>query len=276
MHCLCVCPNAGATGFQLSFALRQMVGTVGISVIFTNLLSHRYMLERAEIIAEITDMEAEEHNLERLNRILVWEIRAMLLSLLCPLAFFFGQRGVFIALGLFFAATLMADGAFSIAMTKVFLLPVTRVLKMSQGQVDTAASRRLKKTKWFNFVGVGIVVFSSSVLYVHLIIQQASLATGSAYFVRSSWLNPSIISINLDAILNSIGMVLLSGMLKDLSWKGGWRAIVTIPVVPPTVAAPNSVAPQPFQYDSRAYENEIKTAVVPACAGQSPVLRVPL
>ena len=266
MHCFNTCTTS-VTVFHASYIFGSIFGSLGISIIFTNLLSHRYMLQRATIISEVSAMEAEEHNLEKLNRLFMVEVRAVPFAFVCPIVFYgVGVVGGLVASNLFFMVTLMTDGAFTFSVTRVFLRPVLAVLHMAQGQVKTAASERLKRTKWLNLVGVGTVVLSSSVLYIHLIAHYTLYYVGSPILFSSSWGNPEVFSMNFVQMLNNVGMVLISGVLKDVSWKGSWKALST-KIAPLTVAS-NAVAQQPFQFDSRAYEkeNETEAEVGSGCA----------
>jgi hypothetical protein len=91
------------------------------------------------------------------------------------------------------------------------------ILQAAGGNVDTEASRRLGRTKRWNFAGVLVTVGSSTVLYVNMIaffilsfLRQYSLN-------RSVWGNPFTFGLLVDSILNTLGMILLCGMFKDVS-----------------------------------------------------------
>jgi hypothetical protein len=112
---------------------------------------------------------------------------------------------------------LVTDAIFSVIVTYIFLKPMLEVLQAAEGHVHTTGSRRLERTKRWNFAGVLVTVVSSTVLYVSMI----------AYFVmtffhqhslnHSVWGNPFTFGLAVDSILNTLGMILLCGMFKDVS-----------------------------------------------------------
>ena len=73
--------------------------------------------------------------------------------------------------------------------------------------------KRMEKTKWHTLVGSTIVVVSSTVLYINALL---SFTIGGS-FNSSPWLSFYVFGINLDSILNNIGMAVLSGILKNVS-----------------------------------------------------------
>jgi hypothetical protein len=73
--------------------------------------------------------------------------------------------------------------------------------------------KRMEKTKWHTLVGSTIVVVSSTVLYINGLF---SFTMGGS-FNKSPWLSVVVFGINLGSILNNIGMVVLSGVLKNAS-----------------------------------------------------------
>jgi hypothetical protein len=110
---------------------------------------------------------------------------------------------------------MISDTLFSIIAVLIFLKPLTNVLK-SGGQVDSEASRRLRRTHRSNVWGVTIAVFSSTLLYINMVLFLAFTFSGDYFFYSSRLLNPWCVGLNLDSILNNVGMVLLCGMLKDV------------------------------------------------------------
>ena len=113
----------------------------------------------------------------------------------------------------------ITDGTFSIIVTYIFLEPVLDVLKAARGKVRTMASRRLERTKRWNFAGVVVTVGSVAALYVNF------AAFFSLSFLRnyslseSDWANPLTFGADVGSIAKTLGMVLLCGMFKDIEVK---------------------------------------------------------
>jgi hypothetical protein len=112
---------------------------------------------------------------------------------------------------------LVTDAIFSVIVTYIFLKPMLEVLQTAGGNVRTEGSRRLERTKWWNFTGVLVTVGSSTVLYLNMIAYFVLVSFRQYFLSRSVWGNPFAIGLALDSILNTLGMILLSGMFKDAS-----------------------------------------------------------
>jgi hypothetical protein len=112
---------------------------------------------------------------------------------------------------------LITDTIFSVIVTYIFLKPMLEALQAPGRTLDTLGSRRLYRTKRWNFAGVLVTVGSSTVLYIN------SIAYFTLTFHRqhslngSVWGNPFTFGIAVDSILNTLGMILLCGMFKDVS-----------------------------------------------------------
>jgi hypothetical protein len=133
-----------------------------------------------------------------------------------------------------FGFILATDALFSVVVTYIFLKPMLEVLQASGRQKSTVASRRLQRTKRWNLVGVVITVGSSTLLYVNMIVYVLLTFFRDFSFNKSNFLNPFAFGCTLDSILNTIGMILLSGMFKDASFRG-----LLSSVVPTTKAMPS-------------------------------------
>jgi hypothetical protein len=112
---------------------------------------------------------------------------------------------------------LVTDAIFSAIVTYIFLKPMLEVLQAAGGNVRTAACRRLERTKRWNFAGVLVTVGSSTILYVNLIAYFALTALRQWSLSNSVWGNPFTFGLAVDSILNTLGMILLCGMFKDVS-----------------------------------------------------------
>jgi hypothetical protein len=115
------------------------------------------------------------------------------------------------------ACVLVTDATFSIIVTYIFLKPMLDVLQAAGGNAPTAASRRLERTKRWNFAGVLVTVGSSTVLYINVIAYFVLTALRYHSLNRSVWGNPGTFGFAADSLLNTFGMILLSGMFKDVS-----------------------------------------------------------
>jgi hypothetical protein len=111
---------------------------------------------------------------------------------------------------------LITDTIFSVIVTFIFLKPILDLLQTARGIVRTTATRRLERTKRWNFAGLILTVVSSTALYLH----------GLAYFVlsvfhqhsltnSSMFGNPFAFGFHMVSMLNILGMILLCGMFKD-------------------------------------------------------------
>jgi hypothetical protein len=87
---------------------------------------------------------------------------------------------------------------------------------MAGRRVNTVASRRLERTKWSNLAGVMITVGSSTLMYINFIVYLMLGYFRNWTLNRSSWGNPTVFGFSMDAILNTMGMLLLSGIFKDI------------------------------------------------------------
>jgi hypothetical protein len=111
---------------------------------------------------------------------------------------------------------LITDAIFSVIVTYIFVKPLLEVLQAAGGGVHTTASRRLERTKWWNFA-VLVTVGSSTVLYVNMIAWLILSFLLQHSLNRSVWGNPFTFGLAVNSILNTLGMVLLCGMFKDVS-----------------------------------------------------------
>jgi hypothetical protein len=112
---------------------------------------------------------------------------------------------------------LTTDAIFSVIVTYIFLKPVLKVLKAAGGRAETSASRRLERTKRWNFAGVLVTVGRSTVFYVNFIVYLVLSFLLDHSLSSSVWGNPFSFGLAVNSILNTLGMVLLCGMFKDAS-----------------------------------------------------------
>jgi hypothetical protein len=107
----------------------------------------------------------------------------------------------------------VTDAIFSVIVTFIFLKPMLEVLRA--GKVSTAGSRRLDRTKRWNFLGVFVTVMSSTVLYLNLIAFFLLTMFNQHSLNHSVWGNPFTFGLALDSMLNTLGVLLLCGMFEE-------------------------------------------------------------
>ena len=106
---------------------------------------------------------------------------------------------------------------------------------MSQTKASgSEAYKRMRRTKSSTIVGAAIIVFSSSMLYINVILQQVSGSkhSGSRFWIRP-WLNFLVFGINMNSILNDFGMMLASGTIRKMSNEGKAYILSKIPSMAP-------------------------------------------
>jgi hypothetical protein len=160
---------------------------------------------------------------------------------------------------------LITDAIFSVIVTYIFLKPMLEVLQAAGRNVDTFASRRLDRTKRWNFAGVFVTVGSSTVLYGNGIAYFALTFLRQHSLHSSVWGNPFTFGIAVDSILNTLGMLLLCGMFKDVSLPNRLAVTSKNKVAEAAAAAREEQKKElGFIIDSRAYsEREATPAEAP-------------
>ena len=111
---------------------------------------------------------------------------------------------------------LLTDTIFSVIVTFIFLKPILQLVQAARNTVQTAAKRRLERTKRWNFAGLLLTVVSSTALYLHafayfvlMVLHRYSLLNSSVFG------NPFAFGVLMVSMLNILGMILLCGMFKD-------------------------------------------------------------
>jgi hypothetical protein len=110
---------------------------------------------------------------------------------------------------------LIADAIFSVLVTFIFLKPILDVLQAAGVTVQTAAKRRLERTKRWNFAGLILTVVSSTTLYLRLIMFFVRSVLHQYSLLGSVLGNPFVLGIQMVSVLNILGMILLCGMFKE-------------------------------------------------------------
>ena len=147
-------------------------------------------------------------------------------------------------------------------MTALFLRPIYKVLGEGGGAAQLSAGyKSLQITKWVTLSGACLAVFSSSALYTNLLLFIILGAPGNPFYT-SPYLHILVFGLNLDSVLNDVGMLLACGVLKTASCTSLTKRFTT--------AAPSEVRPevQPV-FDSQAYERDETVHIPPLSLGSS-------
>jgi hypothetical protein len=103
----------------------------------------------------------------------------------------------------------------------------------------------LEKTKWLTLAGVSLAVISSTALYINLGLWVVLGGYGKPFWTNP-YLNVLVFGINLDSVLNDIGMLLACGVIKKITCESVQSIFST--------AAAHKVGPAvPPVFDSDAY-----------------------
>jgi hypothetical protein len=124
------------------------------------------------------------------------------------------QRLGFAAGGVIIVFILITDTIFSVIVTFIFLEPILKLLQATRG-LQTAAKRRLERTKRWNFAGLILTVVSSTALYLHSMVFFVQSVLYQYSLHSSVFGNPFVLEIQIVSMLNILGMILLCGMFKD-------------------------------------------------------------
>ena len=110
---------------------------------------------------------------------------------------------------------LLTDTIFSVIVTLIFLKPILQLVQAARNTVQTAAKRRLERTKRWNFAGLILTVVTSTALYLHWIAFFTLSALSQFSLHRSVLGNVYVVGTPMASMLNILGMILLCGMFKD-------------------------------------------------------------
>ena len=182
--------------------MAHLLNMAGVSAVATNLLGHRYLLEKADTVTErlLTASNVDRYlvSVKHLKMGFKWEVRA-LVFVLVVIQFVLLTPVWWIGAGVGTATLLIMDTIFSIIATIVFLRPITNVVNPQRGRPRCEAQKQLLKTKYMTITGSSLAFFTSTALYVNALL--FVLGVGR----RSYWLNPYVFDANVDSIFNDTG-----------------------------------------------------------------------
>ena len=109
------------------------------------------------------------------------------------------------------------DTTFSVVVTALFLRPIYKVLRESGVGVQRSDGyKSMMKTKWMTLSGASLAVLSSTALYINGLLWIMLGQMGNQW-LANPYLNIAVFGVNLDSVLNDIGMLLACGVLKTAS-----------------------------------------------------------
>jgi hypothetical protein len=84
------------------------------------------------------------------------------------------------------------------------------------GDVRSEGQISLEKTKWLALLGASLAVLSSTSLYINLGLYFALGGPGKPFWTNP-YLHVFVFGINLDSVLNDLGMLLACGVIKKIT-----------------------------------------------------------
>jgi len=268
-NCLYSCENENYYTLLLFLYL-------AVSVIGTNTLCHRYLLERAKVMNRLMEDEGESavETLETLERYFGLEGRTIYFVLLGVAVHFVGYitdgnesdvnvtATAFKILEYAILLIMALDTYFSIVITSIFLRPVLKVLREGKGQVAAQSKGyvQLQKTMYMTLFGSSMAVISSTYLYINLLLFFDEQAHGLRNTIETNpiW-NPLVIAGNMDSIVNDIGMLFVSGVFKHAGAEVFSTRLGTFSKggsIQSRYDTKKDVHVQPFNFNSRAYDED--------------------
>ena len=199
----------------------------------------------------------------------MWEIRACSMIFGVALPTFLVSNSIgYVVVGLGMVIVIGIDTYVSVGITKLFVRPISKVLTEGSGVANESAGyKSMLQSKWWTLVGSTLAVASSTVLYIMMVLQLAWGGPDGELW-RNKWLNAFVLGVNVNSILNTIGMIFVCGMLKRVL---SAQSAVSSGPGPAAVARHTE-----FQADSQASSNyspdELKLSVAHAEEGVFPAI----
>jgi hypothetical protein len=242
--------------------------TTGVKVLFsilaTNLLAHRYLLEKAHIVSQIYDERGWRRRMKYLRNALKAEVFSLLAypllgTFLCPLLFLawdIWARMLSFYIILCFLPLTITDVLFSAVLVHTFVQPITASVRVAvaaqpEPHLRPKGLAKLKITYRNALLGSALCVVSSTFLYVNIIL---SFIFPIVFNTTSIWININVVGINADSVLNDLGILISTGILATFvqSLTKKIRRLMRRL----SKSSPATTVTVPFQFDSNAYERK--------------------
>ena len=142
--------------------------------------------------------------------------------------------------------------------TLLFVRPIYKILiEGADVAKQSAGYHKLRQSMWMSLLGSLLAVLSSTVLYGNAFYFFLNYQTPGHPAVANPFLNIYIFGKNVDSMCNDIGVLLVCGVLKNVSFRNVGSTVGSL--LPTTKRTGRhsvvSVAPEPVPvFDSRAYE----------------------
>ena len=147
-------------------------------------------------------------------------------------------------------------------MTAIFLRPIFKVLREGRAVAQHSAGyKSMLKTKYMTLLGESLAVISSTALYINTGLFLVLGGYGTPFWTNP-YLHIFVFGLNLDSVLNDVGMLLVCGVLKKVDGSSLMKRIATLlpPALLPSRSAvtvePDSQPPHLPVFDSRAYDTD--------------------
>jgi hypothetical protein len=124
-----------------------------------------------------------------------------------------------------FLFSLPQDASFSCVVTALFLRPIFEVLgQVGQKNRRSVGQLSLEKTKWLTLAGSSLAVVSSTALYINGGLWVVLGDYGQPFYANP-YLHVMVFGINLDSVVNDVGMLLACGVLKKITYESVQGAV---------------------------------------------------
>ena len=113
------------------------------------------------------------------------------------------------------SSSLAQDTTFTCVVTALFLRPIFKVLG-EVGGVRSEGQISLERTKGLTLLGASLAVLSSTALYINAGLFIVLGGPGKSFYAKP-YLSMFVFGINLDSVLNDVGMLLACGVIKKIT-----------------------------------------------------------
>jgi hypothetical protein len=141
--------------------------------------------------------------------------------------------------------------------TALFLRPILNILG-EVGDVRSEGQISLEKTKWLTLAGASLAVISSTAFYINFGLYVVLGDYGKPMYANP-YLNALVFGINLDSVLNDIGMLLACGVVKKIACESVQNIFSTVAAhkVEPASSPSNPADPKHPGPDSKNNSDKV-------------------